>query len=427
MISVMLSDGRSIQIRMAASSSARRKASSSVAWILDIHPSYHRVDPRLFESDKWLGMDLGEDQMSSPALHPFCCLFERVQAGCIDRVNIPHAQNTHSRRILDHLHRLLELVCGTEEERTVDLVDLDAGNGCGARQRLVVIGCIVAELPREAADVGDDRHPAHEQEHRDHKADLDRHRKIGKHRQQERRHEHNDIASGAAEHRTKRPPLAHVVGDDNEYGSQTGKWDQRCPLPQEDHHEQQCDRMDDTGDRSPTTISDVGDGACDRSGGGNATEQRGDDVGDPLGDQLGIGAMPAPDHSVGNYSRQKRLDGAKHGDRESRTEHCAHGLEADRRYRWRGYRRWNAAEAGADRLDIEMQKMDRQSCTDEGDKSPRNAAGDTWPEHDRQKRSSRNPHGLEAGCAKRMRVRLPLLYELRRHFSHPQTEEVLDL
>ena len=87
--------------------------------------------------------------------------------------------------------RVLELLRRAEEERAVDLVDLDA-----RRHRAAVdarSGSSVArrrsssQLARDRADVGDLRHAPHEQERREHHADLDRDGEVDEHREHERR------------------------------------------------------------------------------------------------------------------------------------------------------------------------------------------------------------------------------------------------
>ena len=46
------------------------------------------------------------------------------------------------------------------------------------------------------------------------------------------------------------------------------------------------------------------------------------DIGDALGDQLAIRAVPPPGHAVGDHGGEQRLDGAEQREREGGRQHC---------------------------------------------------------------------------------------------------------
>jgi hypothetical protein len=74
------------------------------------------------------------------------------------------------------------------------------------------------------------------------------------------------------------------------------------------------------GDGSKCSRADVGGGASDGAGGGNSTEERGEDVGDALGNEFDIGVMTVAGHAVGNDGGEEAFDGAEESDGEGGWE-----------------------------------------------------------------------------------------------------------
>ena len=62
--------------------------------------------------------------------------------------------------------------------------------------------------------------------------------------------------------------------------------------------------MDSGGDRRARARADVGRGAGDRAGGGDAAEERRDEVADAEREQLGVGIVPRAGHAVGDHRRR---------------------------------------------------------------------------------------------------------------------------
>ena len=78
--------------------------------------------------------------------------------------------------------------------------------------------------------------------------------------------------------------------------------------------------MNDACERAARAIADAGCRAGDGAGRRESAEQRGQDVGDALPDQLLVRIMPGARHAVGDDRGQQRLDGAEQRDRERRTD-----------------------------------------------------------------------------------------------------------
>ena len=75
--------------------------------------------------------------------------------------------------------------------------------------------------------------------------------------------------------------------------------------------------------------ADVDRGAGDRAGRGHAAEQRRDEVGEALAEQLAVGVVAAGvGHAVGDLRRQQALDRGERGDGERRAEQLADAVRA---------------------------------------------------------------------------------------------------
>jgi hypothetical protein len=83
------------------------------------------------------------------------------------------------------------------------------------------------------------------------------------------------------------------------HGNETG------PAAEEQRDQQQRQRVDDPGHRRPAAVPNVGSRPGDRAGGGDAAEDRRDQIGDTLRDQLHVRAVAAADHAVGHYGGEQ--------------------------------------------------------------------------------------------------------------------------
>ena len=93
-------------------------------------------------------------------------------------------------------------------------------------------------------------------------------------------------------------PLAHVVGHHDQHRAQGCQRDEfrQWRRRQDDHQQRQG--VGDSGDRCAGAAADVGCGPRNRSGGGNTSEKRADEVGDTLRHQLLIGIVTVINHPV---------------------------------------------------------------------------------------------------------------------------------
>ena len=89
--------------------------------------------------------------------------------------------------------------------------------------------------------------------------------------------------------------------------------------------------MNHSGDGSFRARADVRGGARDRAGGGQATKQGRNDIGDALRHELDVGIVLVVAHAVGDDCGHQRLDGAEHRDGEGRREKLARRVVAEMR------------------------------------------------------------------------------------------------
>ena len=84
--------------------------------------------------------------------------------------------------------------------------------------------------------------------------------------------------------------------------------------------------MDDASHRSASAVIDVGHGASYGSRCGYASENRRSDVGYALADKFCIRVVVVANDTVGNSSRQQRLDGSQHGNGDCRSHKTLNGF-----------------------------------------------------------------------------------------------------
>ena len=228
-----------------------------------------------------------------------------MEASRVYRRNGAHADDQHLGFPGDLIERVLELLRGAKEERTVDLEDLNTVRHAPIADCVritLVISVFIRQLARDNADVGDLGHATHEKEGGEDHSYFDRDRKIDDDRKSERREQDDHVALRSRQLPAKRPPLTHVVGNHYQNRRQSREGDESRPSAEEQSNEQQRQSVNHPRDRSTTTVLDVRRRPRDSTGCRNAAKQRRDDVRDSLCDELHVRSMPPTDHSIGNDS-----------------------------------------------------------------------------------------------------------------------------
>jgi hypothetical protein len=191
--------------------------------------------------------------------------------------------------------------------------------------------------------------------------------------------------------------------------------------------------VDDAGDRRAAASLDVGRGAGDGAGGGEAAEERGGDVGQALGDEFLVGIVAVVDLAVGDARREQRFDGAEQGDGDRRRDQLAeimhrHVGEAEIRQLLR-----NAVEAAADGFDRQVESEGGQRADDQHHQRRRRPAQQR--EAIRQAVVGKQEDKAGAGQRQRWQVdgvgvggqRLDAGEKLGGQVVYLQAEEILDL
>ena len=142
---------------------------------------------------------------------------------------------------------------------------------------------------------------------------------------------------------------------------------------------------------------DVGGGACDRAGRGEAADERRDDVGDPLRHQLDIRIVAIAAHAIRDGRRHERFDRRQASPRSSRA---SSGRRADRQRNSGQMKRRQAggyaAEPAADRLDVQAKRHDRRRRDQRARRSMPGSAATRVASTDaceRERRTTRSPAG----------------------------------
>ena len=119
------------------------------------------------------------------------------------------------------------------------------------------------------------RHAAHEQQRRQHHADIDRHHQVDEHREHEGDEQQQPVGArrGAQQAHHVRG-VGHVPGHEEQDGGERGQRHVRRQRREQQDHQQQEQRVHHARDRTGRAVADVGGGARDGAGGGEAAEQR---------------------------------------------------------------------------------------------------------------------------------------------------------
>ena len=200
--------------------------------------------------------------------------------------------------------------------------------GIGA---LLVVGRARAFLDRDRL-----RHPVDEEHGAEREADDDRLGQVAEEREAEGHEEDGRVAPGGAQRACEGGLLDHVPGDEGEDGGEGGEWDvggERRRDEDEDSRKSEC-AMPATGPWAPArtfvavrAMVPVTQKPPKRPGG---------DVGDALGDELGVRAVAPAGHAVGDDGGEERLDRAEEREAEGGRQHRPHLRPVHRRQVRRG-------------------------------------------------------------------------------------------
>src|SRR5688500_15316980 len=103
--------------------------------------------------------------------------------------------------------------------------------------------------------------------------------------------------------------VGHVPRHHEQNGGERGQRDVRCERSEQQDDQQQEDRVDDARQRAGGAVADIGGGTRDGSRGREAAEQRREDVGRALANELLVGIVARAGHAVGDHGGQQRFDG----------------------------------------------------------------------------------------------------------------------
>ena len=187
--------------------------------------------------------------------------------------------------------------------------------------------------------------------------------KIGEDRECKGDQPNRDGGEVQAQDSTDLVPLAHVVSHDKEYRSQRSERDVTGQRRRNHENAEQCERMNHAGDGGARASPNVGGSARDGARGGNAAEQRRNNVGESLSDQLDVGVVAVARHAVGNDGREHAFKRCQH----SHGESCGNegqnvlGVEIGNRKGRKAAR--NASESAADGFERQVQEC-ADRCAD---------------------------------------------------------------
>ena len=183
----------------------------------------------------------------------------------------------------------------------------------------------------QGGGVGQFAHALDEQPGGQQQAHPDRQHHVEQHRQHQASQQHQHIAARRDAQRSDDVRgFAHVPGHHDQQSRQRGHRQVAEQGRQPENRHQHDAGVDDGGQGRAGTGAHVGGAAGNGCGGGDAAEQRRDQIADALTEQFGVGIVLAAGHAVGDHRAEQRFDGAEHGDGERRREQLVKQLEVQR-------------------------------------------------------------------------------------------------
>ena len=218
-----------------------------------------------------------------------------------------------------------ELICSTKEYRSGYFINHSvAGNAL--EMNSIGVALVVDDFP--AFDIGFIAHLLHKEDEGKNKTGNYRNNKVENDGEQECCNE-NKIVGGrrSLDYANKLTPLAHIVSSDEKNCGDGGHRDKLCIGHQNDKHCKKYNGVHHAGNGAASAVFDVGSGACDCAGGGDAAEKGRTDVTHALSDKLGVGVMACTYHTVCDNAAEKRFNGCKNCDGESIGKNIGYGCK----------------------------------------------------------------------------------------------------
>ena len=357
---------------------------------------------------------------------------EVVQAGGIHEGDFAHSDDADAGFVAHAVHDVVELVGDAEEEGAVDFIDFDARRE--VQLLLVVMDFAFVGEVDLIARYGDLRRLGdtfHEEEHGYQEANLDGNRQVEDNGQEEGCYQHRHVALRVLHQRTERPPLAHVIGYDDQNSCEASHRDVFRQRPEEKQDEQEDNGVHNTGDRRFPAIVDVRHRAGDGSGYGDTAEEGDYDIRRTLGNQFGIGIMLVARNTICHSRREQGFDGAQDGYRKGRGEKEVYHLhiKLNRRGLGHGCLDGKAVADGFDAGEVEIRPPHIDCHRHHNDSHQRTGhplrklRGQDNDDDAQQSDSRREPVDRRESPD----VGNPFRDEIRRHLVHRQPEEVFDL
>ena len=187
---------------------------------------------------------------------------------------------------------------------------------------------------------------------------------IDQNRQQQRGQQRITVASRPKQKLVYFLNIHHVPTDDNQNGRQTGQRNVFSGGRQQQHKEQQKDRLHNAGNRGRCTGFEIGGGAGNGAGSGNPHEEDTGNVGNALPDQLGIGIVIIAAHTVNNSCAQQRFNAGKKSDGQPARHNLKKQIPVKIRHLGHRQKMRNTAEFIADSGNIKPEDGHNQRCAD---------------------------------------------------------------
>ncbi len=222
--------------------------------------------------------------------------FEGLQASGVNGGHISQAQNHDGWQIANARNDFFDFVGGSEEKRAVDPEDGDIRRNFLVLQN---VGVAFADVfVGDLAYGGGGRDFADEKQRGENHSHFDGNREIGENGEQEGGQPDSNIETRELQEFGNFAPLAHVVGNDQEYSRQDRKRNKFCERRGEDNNRKEREGVNHARDRRFGSGADVRCGASDCSGGRQSAEKWREDVRYPLRDEFDIGVVLVSAHAV---------------------------------------------------------------------------------------------------------------------------------